>query len=212
MKRRFELRELRTFVPDVDHPYESALVFPRAFTPRQCDRIIELGLSLGAEDALVGGSEDDHVEEAVTRRSKTAWIEPDDAPWIFEKLAKLALRANKVYDFDLLGFTEDAQFTLYDEPGAFYDWHQDGLGGEVAVRKLAIVVQLSDPDDYEGGELEIFHVVHEYEPEDVAAWSEDMRERGSVAVFPAFEYHRVTPIVSGRRYSLVCWVGGPPFR
>lgn len=209
---RFQLRTLRTFVPDVDHPYESALVFPEAFTSRQCDRIIERGLALGAAGALVGGSEADHVEEDVTRRSKTAWIEPDDAPWIFEKLAKLAQRANRVYGFDLLGFTEDAQFTLYDEPGAFYDWHQDGLGGEVAVRKLALVLQLSDPADYEGGDLEMFNIVHEYDPADVRAWSTEARLRGSLVVFPAFEYHRVTPIVSGRRYSLVCWVGGPPFR
>ena len=210
--RRYELRDLRAFVPSVDHPYESALVFPHAFTERQCERIIELGLSLQADDALVGGTESEHVEEEITRRSKTAWIEPDDASWIFDKLGKLAQRANRTYGFDLLGFTEDAQFTLYDEPGAFYDWHQDGLGGEVAVRKLAMVVQLSDPDDYEGGALEIFNIVHEYEPEDVQAFAADAAERGSVIVFPAFEYHRVTPIVTGRRYSLVCWIGGPPFR
>ena len=209
---RFALRTLRTFVPDVDHPYESALVFPGAFTPRQCARIVDLGLSLGAEEAFVGGSEADHASEEITRKSKTAWIEPDDAPWIFEKLGKLAQRANKIYGFDLLGFTEDAQFTHYAEPGAFYDWHQDGLGGEVAVRKLAIVVQLSDPEDYDGGALEIFNIVHEYEPDDVIAWSEDARQLGSVIVFPAFEYHRVTPIVDGERYSLVCWIGGPPFR
>ena len=209
---RFELRNLRTFVPAVDHPYESALVFPTAFTPKQCDRIIELGRDLRADDAMVGGTDADSIEEEITRRSKTAWIEPDDAPWIFEKLGKLAQRANRTYGFDLLGFTEDAQFTYYDEPGAFYDWHQDGLGGEVAVRKLAIVVQLSDPEDYEGGNLEIFNVVHEYEPEDVEAFADDARLRGSVIVFPAFEYHRVTPIVSGERYSLVCWIGGPPFR
>ena len=86
------------------------------------------------------------------------------------------------------------------------------VGGEVAVRKLAIVVQLSDPDDYQGGELEVFNIVHEYEPDDVIAWSDDARQQGSVIVFPAFEYHRVTPIVDGERYSLVCWIGGPPFR
>lgn len=209
---RYALRNLRTFVPHVDVPYESALVFPGAFTPKQCDRIVEYGLSLTAEGAEVGGTREEQGQEDITRRSRTAWVEPDEAPWIFDKLGRLAQRANRTYGFDLLGFTEDAQFTLYDEPGAFYDWHQDGLGGEVAIRKLAIVVQLSDPADYRGGALEVMGVVHEYEPDDVAAWSDDARARGSVIVFPAFEYHRVTPIVSGKRYSLVCWVGGPPFR
>lgn len=209
---RFRVQTLRAFVPDVDHPYESALVHPDAFTPRQCERIVALGTAGTTDDALVGGSEADYVEEAITRKSRTAWIEPGESPWIFDKLATLARRANRIYGFDLLGFTEDAQFTIYDEPGAFYDWHQDGLGGEVAVRKLAMVLQLSDPDDYEGGALELFNIVHEHEPDDVAAWAEEACGLGTVIVFPAFEYHRVTALVSGTRHSLVCWIGGPPFR
>ncbi len=204
---------LRAFVPVVDHPYESGLVYERVFTLRQCARIVELGLSLAADDALVGGSESEYVEEAITRKSRTAWIEPDeDTLWIFDKLTKVALRANRIYGFDLLGFTEDAQFTMYDEPGSFYDWHQDGLGGELAGRKLSMVVQLSDPADYEGGALELFNIVHESEEDDAAAWADQARAQGSVVVFPAFEYHRVLPMISGKRYSLVTWIGGPPFK
>ncbi len=210
---KFTAETLRTFVPVVDHPYEAGLVYENAFTARQCARIVEFGLSLAVDDALVGGSEADYVEEAATRKSRTSWIEPvDDTLWIFDKLTKVALRANRVYGFDLLGFTEDAQFTMYDEPGAFYDWHQDGLGGELAVRKLAMVLQLSHPADYEGGQLELFNIKYEYEPEDAEAWADQARQVGSVIVFPAFEYHRVVPMISGKRFSLVCWIGGPPFR
>lgn len=210
---KFTAETLRAFVPVVDRPYDSALVYERVFTRRQCARIVELGLSLSADDALIGESDDDTVEEAASRKSRTAWIEPrDDALWIFDKLTKIAQRANRVYGFDLIGFTEDAQFTMYDEPGSFYDWHQDGLAGELAGRKLSIVVQLSDPDEYEGGELELFNIVHEAGAEYADAWSEEARGQGSVVVFPAFEYHRVLPMVAGERYSLVCWIGGPPFR
>lgn len=210
---KFIAETLRAFVPVVDHPYESGLVYEGVFTARQCERIIAMGLGLTPDDARVGGSESSYVEEAATRKSRTAWIEPaDDALWIFDKLTKVAQRANRVYGFDLIGFTEDAQFTMYDEPGSFYDWHQDGLGGELAGRKLSLVVQLSEPEAYVGGELELFNIVHEMEPDDAAAWGEAARERGSVIVFPAFEYHRVLPMTSGKRYSLVSWIGGPPFR
>jgi PKHD-type hydroxylase len=210
---KFTAETLRAFVPVVDHPYESGLVYEGVFTPRQCERIVELGLGLAPDEARVGGAERDYVEEAATRKSRTAWIEPsDETLWIFDKLTKVAQRANRVYGFDLIGFTEDVQFTRYDEPGAFYDWHQDGLGGELAGRKLSLVVQLSDPDDYVGGELELFNIVHEMEPEDAEDWGATARQQGSVVVFPAFEYHRVLSLVSGKRYSLVSWIGGPPFR
>ncbi|MDZ7732078.1 MAG: 2OG-Fe(II) oxygenase [Acidimicrobiia bacterium] len=116
------------------------------------------------------------------------------------------------YDFELTGFTEDLQFTSYDETGAFYTWHQDGLDGEVAGRKLSIVIQLSASTDYEGSDLELLDVVEDYPAEDLAAWRRRVRRRGTAVLFPAFEYHRVTPLVRGTRHSLVCWIGGPPFR
>ncbi|MDJ0521195.1 MAG: 2OG-Fe(II) oxygenase [Planctomycetota bacterium] len=209
--RKFTAETLRAFVPLVDLPYEAGLVYENVFTPRQCERIVQQGLVLTPDDARVGIAEGDYVEEEATRKSRTAWIEPaDDTLWIFDKLTKIAQRANRVYGFDLIGFTEDAQFTMYDEPGAFYDWHQDGLSGELAGRKLSLVVQLSDPDDYTGGELELHGIANEHE--DPEGWAEKARARGSVIVFPAFELHRVLPMETGKRYSLVCWIGGPPFR
>src|SRR5690606_39068749 len=147
------------------------------------------------------------------RRSKVAWIGRSDASaWLFDRLSELVVRANRTWRLDLHGFEEDLQYTLYDEPGSFYTWHQDGLDGDVATRKLALVVQLTDPAEYEGADLEMFDVVTDWEPEDLASWRERVRALGTVVAFPAFEYHRVTPLVSGRRASLVAWVDGPPFR
>ncbi len=190
--------------------YESPLYFSRVFGPRQCARIIESGLSLPVDEGLVSGgagSDQDHG----TRKASIAWMSPQgEAMWIFEKLASVIQRANETYQYDLLGFTEDAQFTCYDAAGDFYDWHQDGLEGELAMRKLSIVVQLSDPKDYEGADLELFGL--SCESEVAESWREDLRRQGSAVVFPAFEYHRVNPLLAGSRYSLVCWVGGPPFK
>jgi PKHD-type hydroxylase len=74
-----------------------------------------------------------------------------------------------------------------------------------------MVVQLSDPDEYEGGALEFFGLDGD-ETDAAADRRTKMRQRGTVVTFPAFEYHRVTPLTAGTRRSLVCWVGGPPFR
>lgn len=190
--------------------YRSHVTFDRAFTVRQCERIVALGDALGAGTAELSGVE---VPDDGLRRSRVAWIgqQPDSA-WIFDKLAALVVRANRVWRFDLEGFGEDLQYTVYDEPGAFYTWHQDGLVGEVSTRKLALVVQLSPATAYEGGDLEMFDVVADSSPEQLEAWHRTVRVQGSVTAFPAFEYHRVTPLVSGVRRSLVVWVSGPPFR
>jgi PKHD-type hydroxylase len=40
----------------------------------------------------------------------------------------------------------------------------------------------------------------------------EIREKGSVIVFPSFIWHRVTPVTAGTRYSLVNWNLGFPFR
>jgi PKHD-type hydroxylase len=187
-------------------------VFEAAFSPRQCDRIIELGEALATEGGGLedGGSRDVDVS---LRRSQIAWLAPDEgATWVYDKLATLAARANRVYGFELTGFVEDLQYTVYDRPGAFYTWHQDGLDGEVASRKLSLVVQLSGPRDYEGGELQFLDVVEDYSPAEQARWRSATRSRGTVVAFPAFEYHCVSPLVSGVRRSLVGWVAGPRFR
>jgi PKHD-type hydroxylase len=167
-------------------------------------------------DALhTGGGElvGDTVTDLELRRSRVAWIgRSEKSAWIFERLSELVVRANRTWKLDLTGFEEDLQYSVYDEPGAFYTWHQDGLDDDVATRKLALVVQLTDPDEYEGADLEMFDVVADWAPEDLGTWREQVRGLGAVTAFPAFEYHRVTPLVSGRRASLVAWVGGPPFR
>lgn len=165
------------------------------------------------DDALLEGVAGAEIADEGIRRSRTAWIPPsDESWWIYDKLAKVVAKANRTYRFDLTGFAEDLQFTAYDEPGAFYGWHQDGLDGAVAVRKLSIVVQLTSPDEYEGGELQFFEVLDDDDDERFEEFTVLSRELGTAIVFPSFEYHRVMPIRSGARHSLVSWVSGPPFR
>jgi PKHD-type hydroxylase len=201
----FDTRELPPY-----QPYE---IHPRAFTAKQCDRIIALGESVAEDTALLEGTNGEEIADGSIRQSRTAWISPDDANWwLFEKLAQLAERANRRYGFDLTGFGEDLQFTTYGSPGDFYTWHQDGLDGGVANRKLTIVIQLTEPETYAGGELQFFEVVEDYEDDQLEAFTHLSRQRGTAVIFPSFEYHRVLSMREGLRQSLVAWVSGPPFR
>ena len=103
-------------------------------------------------------------------------------------------------NFDLSGFGDEIQYTEYfGENNGHYSWHGD-IGPNVPHRKLSIVVQLSDPEDYEGGELEL----------SAGSYLVDgPKTKGTVIVFPSFVLHRVLPLTSGERRSLVSWVSGP---
>lgn len=205
--------DARPLLPAPSRPgYRSHEIVDRAFSPGECDRIVALGTARAAETGALSAAAGAR-EDATLRRSRISWVPPGPgADWIYARLARLVARANRRWRFELTGFAEDLQFTRYDEPGAFYTWHQDGLDGEVALRKLAVVVQLSDPDHYGGGDLQLFDVSVDLDPADLADWTARVRARGAAVVFPAFEYHRVMPLEHGERHSLVAWVSGPPFR
>lgn len=194
-------------------PYLSHEIHPRAFTPRQCERIVAAGLSFEADRALLEGDGGTSVDDEGIRSATTAWLPPTEEHWwVYEKLAAVVERANRRYGFELWGFGEDLQFTTYAARGDFYSWHQDGLDGNLSGRKLSVVVQLTDPASYEGGELQLFDVTEDAGREELDAFASATSALGTAVVFPAFEYHRVLPMRSGLRHSLVAWVSGPPFR
>ena len=126
-----------------------------------------------------------------------------ETQWIYEKLGQVTTQCNHAkYHFDLSGIFEPIAISRY-EVGGHFDWHKDHGKGEISVRKLTLVIQLSHPEDYEGGDLE-FLGEKTSEPE--------LKEYGTAVIFPSFVYHRVAPITSGQRTSLVCWISGTPFR
>ena len=139
------------------------------------------------------------------RRSELAWLEStEDTSWVFTKLSHVASRLNADhFGFDLLGFAEPLQLTNYHESKqGTYTWHQD-FGKLQASRKLSMVLQLSEPSDYEGGELQILTT-----NEKTAL----PKKRGLISVFPVWTLHQVTPVVKGTRQSLVTWISGPGFK
>jgi PKHD-type hydroxylase len=175
--------------------------YEKAFTPEECEHIISCGLLLPKDSGTVINGKTQEVKNK-QRLSEVSWIEWNpNIDWVFQKLERIVASANQArFGYALSGFGEPLQFTQYLGPGHHYDWHKDLGSGQYSIRKLSITVQLSDESKYAGGDLEFFG-------SDTAT----PRSRGTVVVFPSYEVHRVTPIKSGTRYSLVGWVSGPPF-
>jgi len=165
------------------------------FTPEECKKIIELGESA---DRIKADTEDGLINYRVGRMS---WIEPDpEVHWLYHKLGMVFLLANQSYKFHLRGFVDALQYTLYGS-GEFFAWHIDMGPGITGGRKLSMTIQLSSPDEYEGGHLEFTGA------SDLPA----SREQGAVTIFPSYLAHRVTPVTRGVRRSLVVWAYGPRF-
>ncbi|HSG57316.1 MAG TPA: 2OG-Fe(II) oxygenase [Paracoccaceae bacterium] len=174
-----------------------------AFSADECDRIVEIARAAPARDAgLVGQARDHNL-----RRADLVWLdETPNSGWVMDRIIDLVRRANRdVFDFDLREFAESPQVARYGaEREGHFDWHSDVGDGVVAgKRKLTMVVQLSRPEGYQGGALEVMPSAHAMEAR---------REQGGATVFPSFLLHRVTPVTTGERHSLTIWAHGPAFR
>ena len=168
------------------------------------------------------------VEEMLDDRSR---IDPDvrktDVGFITGKDNKVneiawhfLREANKITFNYKLEYFQPVQFARY-RNGGHYDWHQDASGqnphGEA--RKLSLTFSLTDSDAYEGGNLEFYgggKPMEDMELPDgtiipAAQIYQDIRDQGSVIVFDSRDFHRVTPVTKGTRYSIVCWTVGPNF-
>ena len=175
------------------------------FTPEELDRVTAHGDTLETQKAvLTGESWDQHAADKV-RITQSAWMaNTPDCKWLYDRIFQVMGVVNRqAYQFDLKGFSEEFQYTIYHgSEGGHYDWHMD-LNPGPAPRKLSLSLQLSDPADYDGCDLQFFGARQlEVAP----------RARGTVIVFPAYTLHRVTPITRGTRKSLVVWANGPRFR
>lgn len=178
--------------------------FEQGFTVEELEKIDQGIQSIQLQKATTLGQQSDNI-----RISRVRWLpQNSEWDWMYSRLASMIEEANEaLWHFDLITMPEQIQFTEYhaDEKG-HYNWHQDIGSGIASCRKVSVTVQLSSPEDYEGGEL---HITQggPYELAYVAP-----KKAGSVTIFPSYMLHRVTPVTKGIRKSFVLWVGGTPFR
>jgi PKHD-type hydroxylase len=176
--------------------------FTNVFTPEELEKIKKLGDSIPKKKAETGAGETSGVSDY--RKSDISWIgENPESKWLYKKIAEHAIIANKeMWDFDIWGYHDSLQYTVYNGDGGHYDWHAD-LGPGLSNRKLSVVLQLSEGTDYDGGELQI---------NPGGSILSVPKQLGLLCFFPSFLLHRVTPVTSGKRISLVTWLCGANLR
>ena len=140
------------------------------------------------------------------RQSKVRWIYPDkDINWLYHKIRDEILIVNDEFFQFNIEEVEAIQHTTYHSPSGCYDAHMDSMSNRYPQRKISFSIQLSDENQYEGGDVLIYNNGFD-DPYKVS------RKKGDMVIFFSLLMHKVTPVVSGTRQSLVGWVGGPFLR
>jgi len=185
-------------------PTVTFVPWANAFTPEEMDRIEATGDVLQLTQSGLMTDIEAKTRDRI-RVTRTAWMDGvEDNKWIYNRVQQIAMMINAMaYRFDLTGFSERIQYSVYHgSEGGHYDWHVD-QGPLVTRRKLSLTLQLTDPSQYQGGDLQFL----------AGAETETApRERGMLVAFPSYGVHRVAPVMSGTRKSLVIWITGPQFK
>ena len=177
-------------------------IFRNEIDKSTCKRIMNLGKKRWISALLTSYLQNDDI-----RKSKTAFTSEQ---WLYDIVFGYMHTANENSGWNFqVDAAEDMQITKYNV-GGHYDYHEDGNGitkihapgneflhGKT--RKLSMSIILND--DFEGGQLEFMNNPNPIED-----------KLGTIVVFPSYMQHRVKPVTSGTRYSLVAWFVGESFR
>ena len=173
---------------------------PDAFTAAECDAIVALGLASRLEPATVYDGVHDRVDPRQRQAERCHWHRGTAGGWIHARLDALFAEAAARFGLAVDPVFEDIQFVRYARGGHFQSWHSDAGLDRHETRLISASVELSEPDAYEGGVLEIA-------PEVGATRT---LSRGGARLFPSRAIHRVTPVTRGTRCALVAWTGRRP--
>jgi PKHD-type hydroxylase len=175
--------------------------FETGFSSEEVNLIVKNAKNYESQKATIIGED----KENTIRKSNIKWLPVNDEwNWVYDRVSNQIMEANKaLWQFNLHTIIDNIQYTEYEGNGGHYDWHLDIGPRSINHRKVSVVVQLSDPDDYVGGNLELHPGSNSFAVP---------RGKGTVVVFPSFLLHRVTPLTSGLRRSLVLWAGGEPYK
>ena len=167
--------------------------FKKFMKNEDCEQIVDLQHKIQSEEGKISAKKE-------KRMSDVRWIHhAAEVESLFQVLADGVARGNaEQWHFNINGFVEPLQLSRYKD-GGHYDWHEDRYDRGIGIhRKISGTLLLND--QFEGGEFELFDT--DQTPK---------MERGDLILFPSYKVHRVKPITSGERWSLVFWVFGPPF-
>jgi len=169
----------------------------------QCDKLIKYLEETSPNDSELAGKYNENILNKKVRDNKEVIFE--DESLINKIKVVFELSNQSIWNFDIQRM-ERIKILKYGIGGK-YEWHTDCGSKKTSKRKLTAIIQLSDENDYQGGDLE-FGITEDSGEKNYTA----TRTRGSIIIFPAFLSHRVTPITDGRRYSLITWMLGNAFK
>ena len=159
-------------------------------------------------DYIINNIEDTSYEKGTTININKEFlrnvnIQSNNINWINALLQGYIRYANHyIFHYDLSDDDkEPAQISKYSK-GEYYKMQMDFGKSNHLTRKLSLTAQLSDENDYEGGDL-IFYDGTEDVDKAISS-----RCKGSVIVFDSRLNHEVTSVTKGVRYSLVKWYHG----
>jgi PKHD-type hydroxylase len=199
--------QVQPLFPQDEIDIQNYYYYNQGFSSEELDKVYKDVATLPFQKGTTGMGEGPELEKV--RSSSIKWIpKTEQWKWLYEKLFGMAVEANNaLWHFDLFTADDCIQYTeYYDVEGGHYGWHQDIGPGPMSKRKVSITVQLSDSDEYEGGDLELF------KGGDPSEADKAPRGKGVVFIFPSFMMHRVTKVTKGTRRSFVLWVGGTHYR
>ena len=179
-------------------------------TPQQCQELIRLGQAEPLSDGGLMTAGHPNTKDYTARKNKVSHIPFEKASKIYSDiLGWMELVNRNRFGFEGMQMHEAGQYSEYSK-GDFYNWHID-MGVDAIpvppVRKISLSLLLNDPKEFEGGELEIFSRAGNTNDNFVFKL-----KQGQALFFASFHLHRVKPIISGNRKSLVMWFGGTPFK
>ena len=196
-------------------------IFPQAIPKDECKRLLKYCLQnsdfeeasvikSGYSDVSDVDIDDKSETKHETRKTAVSFITDrenlmNDLVWGFIR------QANAEFFKYKLDYFQAIQFARYQD-GGHYDWHQDASPQDLANegRKLSLTFSLTDDTEYDGGLLQFYNGDKPYEDKDHDV-ERDIKSVGTVIVFDSRDWHRVTPVTKGVRYSIVCWTVGPNF-
>jgi PKHD-type hydroxylase len=181
--------------------------FGKHFSKKTCEKILDLGLKKPHQEATLGV--DGNTVDNNWRKSKIRFIQSSETEFefLFDAIWKMGIQANREwFNFHVTNLSY-IQLAEYDSSyQGEYKKHHDvfWINKDNYHRKLTCVIQLSDPNDYEGGDFEMFDLTGGQYPN-----KEDLRQQGTAIFIPSFTPHQAHPVTKGTRYSIAVWLEGP---
>jgi len=184
---------------------ETYKVYDSAIEKEHCNNIVKFIKDLNFNSSKINEGEGDVVDEE-KRQSQISFLNSKEFIDIFSLYAGFA-KEECMWNYNLTSY-DTPQVSIYSKNDK-YTWHHDMLpDSDGLVRKLSVCITLND--NFKGGDFQIQKFVSPVEKKRFTTVKE-MRNAGSIIVFPSFMWHQITPVKYGDRYSIVCWYKGPQF-